>query len=122
MKEFTAAVREKKEGDEIPFKIEGREMVARRPKQAVFAEVAMSTRTGATTADKLEATFAFFGGSISEQDGKRHGGVISEEDWTWLHDKMMDPHDDTDLPLLMEVIEYIIAEFSGVPTSSPTDS
>lgn len=122
MKEFTAAVREKEEGDEITFKIEGREMTARRPKQAVFAEVAMSARPGATTADKLDAVFTFFGGPVSDSDGKRHGGILEVEDWKWLHDRMIDPKDDLDLPLLMEVVEYIIAEFSGTPTSSPTDS
>lgn len=125
MKTFKAATR-KVESKEVKFQIESsvkgaRTMVAHRPKDAIFAEVVRRNRTGASTAERLEGTHVFFGGEEDEQ-GERVGGVLSPTDWKWLKNRLADPHEDLDLDILMEMIQWLIEELSGTPTTSPTDS
>lgn len=120
IKEFTSAVREAEEGDKLSFKVDGRKIVAKKPKQAIFAQIALSTRSGTTVGDRLEATYAFFGGKLDEK-GNRHGGVISLDDWNWMEERLNDSEDYFDLDVLMEIIEYVVEEFAGNPTTSSTD-
>lgn len=113
MKEFTtAAERQDQEGDEadLIFAIDGQEMRAYRPTEGQFALLMMAMGKHASNNDQFAGVIDFFI-NVLDEDSRRY--VIG---------RMEGRTNIIPMEKIVEVMEWMVEEWGGRPTQSPSVS
>lgn len=109
MKQFTTAVREKtqeSEGDDKPitFDVDGQTFTAYKPSDAQIAIITTKTGRRASSADVAAAAIDFF------------WSVLDDKAARTVEDRLMDRKDDFGLDEVLDILFWLIEEWTGHPT------
>ena len=114
MKEFTTAVNEaeKSEEDEglVEFMVDGELCTAYRPSDGQLAFLMASTGRHSSTEEQIAGIINFF---VAVLDDDSHNYVVS---------KLLDRKDKFGIEQVQEIMEWLVSEWSGRPTKSPSGS
>jgi hypothetical protein len=114
MREFTTAAKEssrKQEGtEEYEFKVDGRTVKAYKPEPAQLAVTLARIGRHTTEQSKVAGIIDFF------------VGIMDEDSATYFTDRLLDRTDPFEIEDIQNILEYLVEEWSGNPTQSPSDS
>lgn len=115
MKEYTTAVIDKiTEGDDdanaTKFKIDGREVTAYKPDDAMIAIIISRTGTRASAGEVGAAAIDLF------------YSVLDDASARWIEGRLFDRKDPFGLEEILEILKDLIAEWTGRPTEQPSAS
>lgn len=114
-----------KRGEEIHFEIHGEHFVFQPPKQAalMLAMVEGASDKGPMASFMpIGSMFAWLSYGLSkEHEGTRkksgHEEYVEGCQSCRLHDRLLDPEDDLDIDQVTEIINWLLGEVSGRPTT-----
>lgn len=115
MKSFTTAVREQeiidaREEDAIEFEIDGVMLKAYRPTPSQVAYAMTASSKNSSFQEQIAGTINFF------------TAVLDEESRVYIVNRLLDGTDPFEIENVQEVISYLMEEWSGRPTKSPSGS
>jgi hypothetical protein len=113
MKEFLTAAREidpDEERDVYRFTIDGVECTAHRPKDGQFAVLMATTGRHSSVMEQIAGFTNFFVAVLDEQS---HSYVVS---------RLLDSDDDFGLDEMQQIMSWLVEEWGGRPTQSPSVS
>lgn len=114
MREFVTAARriEDEDADEkgYPFKIDGVDCIAYPPEPGQLAVLLASTSRHSSQQDQIAGMINFF------------VQVLDQPTHTWVVGRLLDRKDPFGLEQVQDIMEWLIAEWSGRPTESPSVS
>lgn len=115
IKEYTTAVNAKvdegtEDADATKFKIDGREVTAYRPDEAMIAIVIGRTGSRATPGEVGAAAIDFF------------YSVLDDKSARWIEDRLFDRKDPFGLEQILEILFDLVEEWTGRPTERPSAS
>jgi hypothetical protein len=121
VREFTTAKQRTEEpAGHIAFKLDGKELMAQKPKPAVFAYLTAASARGTSEADKIKAVLDFIEAVLLNNDGSpERAGKTSR---AHFRDRLLDPDDSLEIEDAVDLLQYLGEQWSGRPTSSPSDS
>lgn len=113
MREFTTAVEEVVEGDEdhgIEFKVDGVTCRAYRPGDGQLAVLMATTTKHSSEQEQIAGIINFF---VAVLDDETHSYIVS---------RLLDRRDRFGIAQVQNIMEWLIEQWSGRPTKSPTGS
>jgi hypothetical protein len=113
MKEFiTAARRVENEGEDVgyPFQIDGVDCIAYPPEPGQLAVLLAATSRHSSEQDKIAGMINFF------------VQVLDQPTHTWIVGRLLDRKDPFGLDQVEDIMEWLIEQWSGRPTPSPSVS
>lgn len=114
MREFTTAANEAASGDEpdkgIPFMVDGFECRAFKPQDGQLAVLMATTGRHSSNEEQIAGLINFFVAVLNDES---HGYIVS---------KLLDRRDKFGLDEVQDIMEWLIEEWSGRPTRSPSGS
>lgn len=127
MREFTTAKERTEEpSGHIGFKLDGQQLTAQKPKPAVFAYLTAASARGTSEADKIKAVLDFIEAVLLNNDaGEKIDGELQRGGQTsraHFRGRLLDPDDSLEIEDAVDLLQYLGEQWSGRPTSSPSDS
>lgn len=90
----------------VEFMLDDRRIEALRPKSAIFGETIHGLTSSKSVSDQVINAIRFL------------EGCLKPADRDWIAKRLRDPDDDLDVEEVMEIINFLMTEFSGRPTES----
>jgi len=112
IREFTTAAREAQSDDDqaIPFVVDGRECLCYKPDASQFAVLMATISRQNDWAAQIAGVINFF------------ASVLDQPSHAYLTGRLLDRDDPFGIEEVQEIIEWMIEEWTGRPTQSPSGS
>ena len=115
MREFVTAAKEVSEEQEgragvTPFVLDGTQCVARRPKDGQVAILLATTSRQMKETDRIAGVINFF------------TSVLDDKSYTYIVNRLLDVDDDLGLSDVEDIMMFLVEEWTGRPTKSPSGS
>lgn len=115
MREFTTAVAEKQKAPEeqekgYPFKVDGVALRCYKPNEAQLAIFLASTGRHSSDSQQIAGVINFF------------ASILDRASYNYIENRLLDREDDFGLKEVQDIIEWMIEEWTGNPTQSPSVS